>query len=63
MIVGELRGLAGDAAGAVGKASRLFFDHERAPRVLIANSNLVGEWANWDEFRRLEARGRRCTVR
>src|SRR5204862_4381083 len=28
-----------------------------APRVLIANSNLVGEWANWDEFRRLERLG------
>jgi urocanate hydratase len=31
--------------------------HEWAPRVLIANSNLVGEWATWDEFRRLEALG------
>src|SRR5882757_4870597 len=31
--------------------------HEWAPRVLIANSNLVPEWANWDEFRRLEAAG------
>ncbi|MBK5217602.1 MAG: urocanate hydratase, partial [Propionibacteriales bacterium] len=31
--------------------------HEWAPRVLIANSNLVGEWANWPEFRRLEAAG------
>jgi urocanate hydratase len=31
--------------------------HEWAPRVLIANSNLVGEWSNWDEFRRLEAMG------
>ncbi len=31
--------------------------HEWAPRVLIANSNLVGDWANWDEFRRLEAAG------
>ena len=31
--------------------------HEWAPRVLIANSNLVPEWANWDEFRRLEALG------
>ncbi|HLV57452.1 MAG TPA: urocanate hydratase [Natronosporangium sp.] len=31
--------------------------HEWAPRVLIANSNLVGEWANWEEFRRLEALG------
>ncbi|NEA40149.1 urocanate hydratase [Streptomyces sp. SID11385] len=31
--------------------------HEWAPRVLIANSNLVGDWANWDEFRRLEELG------
>jgi urocanate hydratase len=31
--------------------------HEWAPRVLIANSNLVGDWANWDEFRRLEKLG------
>src|SRR6187397_473269 len=31
--------------------------HEWAPRVLLANSNLVGEWANWEEFRRLEALG------
>jgi urocanate hydratase len=31
--------------------------HEWAPRVLIANSNLVGDWANWTEFRRLEALG------
>ncbi len=31
--------------------------HEWAPRVLIANSNLVPDWANWEEFRRLEALG------
>ncbi|MCA8951675.1 MAG: urocanate hydratase [Planctomycetes bacterium] len=31
--------------------------HPDAPRVLIANSNLVGDWANWDEFRRLDALG------
>ncbi|MCF6524047.1 urocanate hydratase [Streptomyces sp. JJ36] len=31
--------------------------HEWAPRVLLANSNLVGDWANWEEFRRLEALG------
>ncbi len=31
--------------------------HAWAPRVLIANSNLVGDWANWDEFRRLEDLG------
>src|ERR1039457_3186912 len=31
--------------------------HEWAPRVILANSNLVGDWANWDEFRRLEHLG------
>src|SRR5918996_4581383 len=31
--------------------------HEWAPRVLLANSNLVGDWASWEEFRRLEALG------
>ena len=31
--------------------------HEWAPRVLLANSNLVGEWSSWPEFRRLEAMG------
>ena len=40
-----------------GKPVGLFTTHEWAPRVLIANSNLVGEWANWDEFRRLEDMG------
>src|SRR5262245_48522296 len=37
-----------------GKCVGVFATHEDAPRVLLANSNLVGEWANWDEFRRLE---------
>ena len=40
-----------------GKPVGIFTTHEWAPRVLIANSNLVGEWANWPEFRRLEAEG------
>jgi urocanate hydratase len=40
-----------------GKPVGIFPTHEYAPRVLIANSNLVGHWANWDEFRRLEALG------
>lgn len=40
-----------------GKAVGIVRTHEWAPRVLIANSNLVGEWANWDEFRRLEQLG------
>jgi urocanate hydratase len=40
-----------------GRAVGVLRTHEWAPRVLIANSNLVGEWDNWDEFRRLEQMG------
>jgi urocanate hydratase len=40
-----------------GKPVAVFRTHEWAPRVLIANSNLVGDWATWPEFRRLEAEG------
>ena len=40
-----------------GKPVGVMQTHEWAPRVLIANSNLVGDWANWDEFRRLEQLG------
>src|SRR5436305_2829422 len=40
-----------------GKPVAVFRTHEYAPRVLIANSNLVGNWANWDEFHRLEKLG------
>ena len=40
-----------------GKCVGVFKTHEDAPRVLIANSNLVGDWANWDEFRRLQEMG------
>ena len=40
-----------------GKPVAVFRTHEWAPRVLIANSNLVPDWATWDEFRRLEALG------
>jgi len=40
-----------------GKPVGIFRTHTDAPRVLIANSNLVPHWANWDEFRRLEALG------
>ena len=40
-----------------GKPVGIFRTHACAPRVLIANSNLVPHWANWDEFRRLEAQG------
>jgi urocanate hydratase len=58
-LVRTLRTLAGDETLLVqsGKPVGVFRTHEWAPRVLIANSNLVGEWATWDEFRRLEALG------
>jgi urocanate hydratase len=58
-MVRTLRALAEDETMLVqsGKPVGVFRTHEWAPRVLIANSNLVGEWATWDEFRRLEAIG------
>ncbi|MDN6176867.1 MAG: urocanate hydratase, partial [Brevibacterium sp.] len=40
-----------------GKPVGVMRTHEWAPRVLIANSNLVGDWANWEHFRELEAEG------
>jgi urocanate hydratase len=40
-----------------GKPVAVFETHDRAPRVLIANSNLVGDWANWEHFRKLDAAG------
>ena len=40
-----------------GKPVGVFRTHEDAPRVLIANSNLVGEWANWDHFFELDRKG------
>ncbi|CAM3433412.1 urocanate hydratase [Isoptericola cucumis] len=40
-----------------GKPVGVLRTHEWAPRVLIANSNLVGDWATWPEFRKLEAQG------
>jgi len=40
-----------------GKPVGVFQTNEWAPRVLLANSNLVGDWANWPEFRRLEQLG------
>ena len=40
-----------------GKPVAVFKTHAHAPKVLIANSNLVGKWANWDHFRDLERRG------
>ncbi|HEV7886843.1 MAG TPA: urocanate hydratase [Acidimicrobiales bacterium] len=58
-IVSVLRGLDGDETLLVqsGKPVGVFRTHEWAPRVLIANSNLVPDWAEWDEFRRLEDLG------
>src|SRR5713101_7974238 len=40
-----------------GKPVGIFRTHEYAPRALIANSNLVGAWANWDHFHELERKG------
>jgi urocanate hydratase len=58
-IVRTLRQLAEDETLLVqsGKPVGVMRTHEWAPRVLIANSNLVPEWATWDEFRRLEDLG------
>src|SRR6476619_6965345 len=58
-IVRELRRLEGDETLLVqsGKPVGVLRTHEWAPRVLIANSNLVPEWATWEEFRRLEQLG------
>jgi len=58
-IVASLRDLAADETLLVqsGKPVGVFRTHEWAPRVLIANSNLVPQWATWEEFRRLEAAG------
>jgi urocanate hydratase len=58
-IVRELRRLENDETLLVqsGKPVGVFRTNEWAPRVLIANSNLVGKWANWDDFRRLERAG------
>jgi urocanate hydratase len=58
-IVRELRRLGDDETLLVqsGKPVGVFRTHPWAPRVLIANSNLVGKWANWDTFRELERAG------
>ena len=58
-IVSSLRDLEADETLLVqsGKPVGIFRTHEWAPRVLIANSNLVPQWATWEEFRRLEAAG------
>src|ERR1017187_3153943 len=58
-IVRSLRSPAGDETLLVqsGKPVGVFRTHAYAPRVLIANSNLVGHWSNFDEFQRLERLG------
>jgi len=58
-IVETLRRLKNDETLLVqsGKPVGVFRTHEEAPRVLIANANLVPRWATWDEFRRLDALG------
>jgi urocanate hydratase len=58
-IVRELRSLGNDETLLVqsGKPVGVFRTHAGAPRVLIANSNLVGRWATWEHFRELERKG------
>jgi urocanate hydratase len=58
-IVRSLRALESDETLLVqsGKPVAVFRTHDTAPRVLIANSNLVGRWATWDHFRELERAG------
>jgi urocanate hydratase len=58
-IVRELKVLEADETLLVqsGKPVGVFRTHEYAPRVLIANSNLVGAWANWEQFHDLERKG------
>ena len=58
-IIASLRALENDETLLVqsGKPVAVFRTHTAAPRVLIANSNLVGRWATWDRFRELERAG------
>jgi urocanate hydratase len=58
-IVRELENLADDETLLVqsGRPVGVFRTHEEAPRVLIANANLVGHWSNWEQFRALERLG------
>ena len=58
-IVRELQTIENDETLLVqsGKPVGVFRTHDYAPRVLIANSNLVGAWANWEHFHELERRG------
>src|SRR5262245_32766578 len=59
VIVRELRRLENDQTLLVqsGRAVGVFRTHEEAPRVLLANSNLVGKWATWEHFRELDHKG------
>src|SRR5579871_161138 len=58
-IVRSLRGLANDETLLIqsGKPVGIFRTHPEAPRVLLANSNLVGHWSNYEQFRELERLG------
>jgi urocanate hydratase len=58
-IIRSLRALENDETLLVqsGKPVGIFRTHSEAPRVLIANANLVGRWSNWEEFHRLEKLG------
>jgi urocanate hydratase len=58
-IVRALQSLANDETLLIqsGKPVGIFRTHPESPRVLLANSNLVGHWSNWDEFNRLERLG------
>src|SRR5258705_6782511 len=58
-IVRSLRGLANDETLLVqsGKPVGIFRTHEYAPRVLLCNANLVGQWDNWDKFHELDRAG------
>jgi len=58
-IVRALRELGNDETLLVqsGRPVGVFRTHPEAPRVLLANANLVGQWSNWDEFNRLERMG------
>src|SRR5205807_1615457 len=58
-MISSLRELEGDETLLVqsGKPVGIFRTHEYAPRVLIANANLVGHWSNWEKFRELDQLG------
>ena len=58
-ILGSLKTLDSDETLLVqsGKPVGIFKTHDYAPRVLIANSNLVGHWSNWEKFNELERAG------